>query len=175
MADAQKLQSDAALVKPGNKDAAKAALKADWTKLQSDFQAKHTTMQEDWQQLHSDFQAAREAKAERKQTGSHFATPRSRCTTRSRPDAAQVHEAVLAAKTAIVAARKAGAAISKGDASKVSDGAVVPQPARSRIESEGALGRSLRFLLSPSPRSPWALVELLAYRLLGGDSRAKSR
>jgi len=126
MADAQKLQSDAALVKPGNKDAAKAALKADWTKLQSDFQAKHTTMQADWQQLHSDFQAAREAKA-----GTKADRVALRDATKQMHDAfqtgrAQVHEAVMAAKAAIVAARKAGAQISKGDANKVSDGAVVP-------------------------------------------------
>jgi hypothetical protein len=39
---------------------------------------------------------------------------------------AQVHEAVMAAKAAIVAARKAGVAIKVGDTAKVSDAVVPP-------------------------------------------------
>jgi cobalamin-dependent methionine synthase I len=126
LADAQKLQSDAALIKPGNKDAAKAALTADWAQLKSDFAAKHAIMQADWTQLHTDFQAAREAKAGTKadRVALHDATKQMReafATGRG-----QVHEAVQAARTAIEAARKAGVPISKADANKVSDGAVVP-------------------------------------------------
>ncbi len=44
LADAQKLQGDAALVKPGNKDQAKAAIQADWQQLKSDFEAKRSVM-----------------------------------------------------------------------------------------------------------------------------------
>ena len=126
MADAQKLQSDAALIKPGNKDAAKAALKADWTKLQSDFQATHATMQADWQQLHADLQAAREAKSGAKADRAALRDAIQQMKSTFQQGRAQVHEAVMAAKAAIVAARKAGVPISKGDANKVSDKAAAP-------------------------------------------------
>jgi hypothetical protein len=126
IADAQKLQSDAALIKPGNKDAAKSALKADWTKLQSDFQAKHVTMQADWQQLHADFLAARDAKAGTRADRVALRTAEQQMRQTFQTGRAQVHEAVQAARAAIQAARKAGAPISPGDAAKVSDGAAVP-------------------------------------------------
>jgi chromosome segregation ATPase len=126
MADAAKLQSDAALIKPGNKDAAKAALTADWTQLQSDVQATHTTMQADWQQLHSDFEAARSAKAGTKDDRAALRDATKQMRETFQAGRAQVHEAVMAAKAAIVAARKAGVPIKDGDAKKVADGAVVP-------------------------------------------------
>ena len=126
MADAQQLQSDAALVKPGNKDAAKTALKADWTKLRSDFQAKHVTMQADWQQLHADLQAAREAKAGTRADRAALRTAEQQMRQTFRTGRAEVHQAVQAAHAAIQAARRAGAPISNGDSNKVSDGAVVP-------------------------------------------------
>lgn len=125
MADAQKLQSDAALVKPGNKDAAKTALTADWAQLKSDFAAKHTTMQADWQQLHTDFQAARSAKSGTKADRVALRDATKQMLDAFRTGRGQVHEAVQSARAAIQAARKAGAPISNGDANKVSDGAVV--------------------------------------------------
>ncbi len=126
MADAQKLKSDAALVKPGNKDQAKAALQADWQQFKSDFHAKHSLLQADWQQLHRDLAAARAAnggkktevqalKQQLKQMRQSFVAGR-----------AEVHQAVQAAKQAIAAARAAGAPISAADAGRVSDGNLVP-------------------------------------------------
>jgi hypothetical protein len=126
MADAQKLQSDAALMKPGNKVAAKAAIKADWTKLKSDFDATHTTMHANWQQLHADFQAARVAKAGTKADRVALRNAEQQMRETFKQGRAQVHEAVMAAKAAIVAARKAGVPIKAGDTAKVSDAVVPP-------------------------------------------------
>lgn len=126
MADAQKLQGDAALVTTGDKKAARTALKADWTKFQSDFHAKHVTMQADWQQLHADLQAARQAKAGTKADRVGLRTAEQQMLRTFRTGRAQVHQAVQAARTAIQAARRAGAPISNTDAAKVSDAAVVP-------------------------------------------------
>jgi cobalamin-dependent methionine synthase I len=126
IADAQKLQADAALIKPGNKDAAKAALTADWAQLKSDFAAKHTVMQADWTQLHADFEAARAAKSGTKDDRAALRDAAKQMHDAFQTGRAQVHEAVQAARAAIEAARKAGAPISKGDANKVSDGGVVP-------------------------------------------------
>jgi cobalamin-dependent methionine synthase I len=125
MADAQKLQSDAALIKPGNKDAAKAAIQADWAKLKADLDATHTTMQANWDQLHADFEAARALKGATKEDRAALRDATKQMRETFQAGRAQVHEAVQAARAAIEAARKAGAPISKGDANKVNDGAVV--------------------------------------------------
>ena len=126
LADAQKLQSDAALVKPGNKDQAKAAVQADWQQLKSDFQAKHTVMQADWQQLHTDFQAARATKTGTKADRQALKQAEQQMRSTFQAGRAQVHQAVEAAKAAIKAARAAGAPISASDANKVSDANAVP-------------------------------------------------
>ena len=126
MADAQKLQSDASLIKPGNKDQAKAALQADWQQLKSDFQAKHAVMQGDWQQLHSDLAAARAAKAGTKADRDALKQALQQVRSTFQAGRAEVHQAVQAAQAAIKAARAAGAPISASDASKVSDANAVP-------------------------------------------------
>lgn len=127
LADAQKLQADAALFKPGNKDAAKAAIKADWTQLKSDFEAKHVTMQADWKQLQTDLAAARSAKAGTKADRTALRDAIHAMEATFRDGRAQVHEAIQAAHAAIQAARKAGASIPKADADKVSDAGALPK------------------------------------------------
>jgi len=126
LTDAQKLQGDASLIKPGNKDQAKAALQADWQQLKSDFQAKHAVMQADWQQLHSDLQAARAAKAGTKADRQALKQAEQQVRSTFQAGRAEVHQAVDAAKAAIKAARAAGAPISASDAGKVSDANAVP-------------------------------------------------
>ena len=75
------------------------AARADLTKLQSDFSAAHDT---------------------------RWRTAEQQMLRRFRTGRAQVHQAVRAARTAIQAARRAGAPITNTEAAKVSDAAVVP-------------------------------------------------
>jgi chromosome segregation ATPase len=126
MADAQKLQGDVALIKPGNKDAAKAAIQADWQQLKSDFAAKKTTMQADWQQLHTDLQAARQAKAGTKADREALKQTLQQVRDTFKAGREQVHQAVEAAHAALKAARAAGVKISPSDANSVSDKSAVP-------------------------------------------------
>ncbi|MGD0166424.1 MAG: hypothetical protein ABSC51_03925 [Gaiellaceae bacterium] len=120
MADAQTLQTDAALLTGSDIAAAQATIKADFQKLRSDFRAERATIRADWRQLRSDYYAARRThltRAERHELSRDM----TRLMVTLWRGNAQLHEAIMAAQRAIRTARLNSAPISPGDASGISD------------------------------------------------------